>query len=174
MGQVGQVRQVGQVGQVGQVRRVGITQMTKNKVFISAFVFALTLGVRGVSAADLPAALVDPYLQVQVALAADQFDGVTTQAAAIEKAASALGKEAEPIAAGARKLAAAKDIVAARAAFGDVSTALTEYAQKTKSGLGADVRIAFCPMVNKPWLTKDKTIRNPYYGAAMLTCGSFK
>jgi hypothetical protein len=36
------------------------------------------------------------------------------------------------------------------------------------------VRVAFCPMVNKPWLTKDKTIRNPYYGASMLTCGSFK
>jgi hypothetical protein len=76
--------------------------------------------------------------------------------------------------AAAKKLATAKDIAAARAAFGDLSTALTEYAQKTKSGLGADVRIAYCPMVNKPWLTKDKTIRNPYYGAAMLTCGSFK
>jgi hypothetical protein len=29
-------------------------------------------------------------------------------------------------------------------------------------------------MVSKPWLQKDKDIRNPYYGAAMLTCGSFK
>ena len=75
---------------------------------------------------------------------------------------------------GAKKLAAAKDIAAARTAFGEVSTALAAYAEKTKSGFGPDVRLAYCPMANKPWLTKDKAIRNPYYGAAMLTCGSFK
>jgi hypothetical protein len=126
------------------------------------------------AAADLPAALVDPYLQVQVALSADQFDGVTAHAAAIEKAATVLGKDGEAIVAGAKKLAAAKDIKEARTAFGDVSTALTQYAEKTKASPGTDVRIAYCPMVNKPWLTKDKTIRNPYYGASMLACGSFK
>lgn len=147
---------------------------------MTSFTFALGLLVAasavsvGAVRADLPATLLDPYLQVQTALAADQFEGVTANAAAIEKAAVALGKDAEPLAAGARKLAAAKDIAGARTAFGEVSTALVEYAEKTKSGLGPDVRVAFCPMVNKPWLTKDKTIRNPYYGAAMLTCGSFK
>ena len=127
-----------------------------------------------VAAADLPAALVDPYLQVQVALSADQFEGVAKHGEAIEKAASSLGADAAAIVAGAKKLAAAKDIAAARTAFGEVSSALTEYAEKTKSGFGPDVRVAHCPMVNKPWLTKDKTIRNPYYGASMLTCGSFK
>ena len=126
------------------------------------------------AAADLPAALVDPYLQVQVALSADQFDGVTAQAASMEKAAAAMGPDAAAIVAGAKKLAAAKDIAEARTAFGDVSAAITDYADKTKSTLGADVRVAYCPMVKKPWLTKDKTIRNPYYGASMLTCGSFK
>ena len=138
-------------------------------------VFAvMALVPRTSAAADLPAALVNPYLQVQVALAEDKFDGVATQAQAIEKAAAALGVEGEGIVAGAKKLAAAKDIAAARTAFGDVSTALTTYAEKTKSGFGPDVRQAYCPMANKPWLTKDKTIRNPYYGAAMLTCGNFK
>jgi hypothetical protein len=126
------------------------------------------------AAADLPAALIDPYLQVQVALSADQFDGVVNHAQAIEKAAVTLGTDAEAIVAGAKKLAEAKDIAAARTAFGEVSSAITAYAEKTKSGLGPDVRVAYCPMVNKPWLTKDKTIRNPYYGASMLTCGSFK
>jgi hypothetical protein len=85
-----------------------------------------------------------------------------------------VGKEADAIVAGAKKLGTAKDIAEARTAFADVSSALAEYAEKTKSGLGADVRVAYCPMLNKPWLTKDKTIRNPYYGASMLTCGSFK
>ena len=29
-------------------------------------------------------------------------------------------------------------------------------------------------MANKPWLQKDKDIKNPYYGSAMLTCGMIK
>jgi hypothetical protein len=139
--------------------------------------FVLTVVAMGagvLAGADLPAALVEPYLQVQVALSADQFEAVPAHGAAIEKAATSLGADASAIVAGAKKLAAAKDLAAARTAFGEVSVALTEYAEKTKSGLGPDVRVAYCPMVNKPWLTKDKTIRNPYYGAAMLTCGNFK
>jgi hypothetical protein len=30
---------------------------------------------------------------------------------------------------------------------------------------------AYCPMKNAYWLTADKTIKNPYYGSSMLTCG---
>ncbi len=135
---------------------------------------ALTVFSGRAMAADLPSALVDPYLQVQIALADDQFNGVATHAQAIEKAAAALGKDADGVVAGAKKLAAAKDIAAARTAFGEVSAALAAYAEKTKSGFGAGVRLAYCPMADKPWLTKDKDIRNPYYGKSMLTCGSFK
>jgi hypothetical protein len=144
------------------------------RIVAVTFVAVVLIGRGSVAAADLPAALLDPYLQVQVALASDKFDGIGALAQAIEKAAAGLGADAEAIVAGAKKLSAAKDIAAARTAFGDVSTALEAYAQKTKSGFGPDVRLAYCPMANKPWLTKDKTIRNPYYGAAMLTCGSFK
>jgi hypothetical protein len=126
------------------------------------------------SAADLPAALVDPYLQVQAKLADDQFNGIAPQAQAMATAATALGKDAEKIVAGAKKLGEAKDLAAARTAFGDLSQAIADYAQKTKSGFGRDVKMAYCPMADKPWLQKDKDIKNPYYGSAMLTCGSFK
>ena len=138
----------------------------------------LALGVllfsQDVMAADLPGALVDPYLQVHAALATDQFGSIAPHAKAMETAAAALGQDAEKIAAGAKKLSAAPDIAAARIAFGEISSALTAYAEATKSTFGKDVRLAYCPMVNKPWLQRDKEIRNPYYGAAMLTCGSFK
>ncbi len=126
------------------------------------------------SAADLPRGLVNPYLAVQVKLAGDQFTGIAADAQAIATAATALGKDAEKIVAGAKKLGEAKDITAARTAFGEVSEALADYAQKTKSGFGPDVKMAYCPMADKPWLQKDKDIKNPYYGASMLTCGSFK
>lgn len=139
---------------------------------VGLLVFGFVAGAG--AAADLPAALVEPYLQAQAALSSDQFEPVAKQAQLIEKAALGLGKDGEAIAAGARTLAAAKDLAAARTAFGDVSDALMAYAEKTKSGFGAGVRVAYCPMAKKSWLTKDQTIRNPYYGAAMLTCGSFK
>ena len=135
---------------------------------------AVALFASVAAAADLPAAPVNPYLQVQVKLAGDQFTGIPADAQAIATAATALGKDAEKIVAGAKKLGEAKDIAAARTAFGDVSQALTDYAEKTKSGFGPDVKVAYCPMADKPWLQKDKDIRNPYYGASMLTCGSFK
>jgi len=143
------------------------------KFTVSLALAALALSA-SVSAAELPQELVDAYLQVQAALAADSFDGTAAQARTIEAAAASLGKDAEPLAVAAKKLQAAKDIAAARTAFGDVSDALIGYAEKTKSELGADVRIAFCPMVNKPWLQKEKEIRNPYYGASMISCGTFQ
>lgn len=145
--------------------------MKKTLLSVAAAVLVCVVSVH---AAELPKALIDPYLQIQAALAADKFDGVVVQAKAFETAATALGKDAEKLAEGAKKLAAAKDIAAARTAFGELSDALVAYADKTKSGLGPDVRVAYCPMVNKPWLQKEKEIRNPYYGSSMLTCGSFR
>jgi hypothetical protein len=141
---------------------------------VSMIVAAMAVTANMAWAADLPSALVDSYLQVQVALAGDQFGSLGPHAQAIATAATALGKNAEKVVAGAKKLGEAKDIAAARTAFGELSVALTEYAQSTKSSFGPDVKVAYCPMADKPWLQKDKDIRNPYYGAAMLTCGSFK
>ena len=145
--------------------------MTK---MILSVAMAIVLAASSARAAELPKALVDPYLQVQAALAGDKFEPVATNAKAIGVVAATLGPDGEPLASGAKKLEAAKDIAAARTAFGEVSAALVTYAEKTKSDLGADLRVAYCPMVNKPWLQKDKEIKNPYYGASMRSCGSFK
>jgi Cu(I)/Ag(I) efflux system membrane fusion protein len=127
-----------------------------------------------VDAADLAAPLVDGYLQAQRALASDTIDGVAAAAAAIGTAAAALGKDGEQVAAAARKLQASKDIASARATFGELSEALVAYADKTKTAFGPRVRVAFCPMVNKPWLQEGKAIKNPYYGASMISCGTFR
>lgn len=32
----------------------------------------------------------------------------------------------------------------------------------------------YCPMKKASWLSNSKAIKNPYYGSAMLTCGSVK
>ena len=118
---------------------------------VAMLAVAAVMVANTVWAADLPAALVNPYLQVQTALAGDQVGGLATHAQAMATAATALGKGAEKIVAGAKKLGDAKDIAAARTAFGELSVAITEYAQATKSGFGPDVKLAYCPMANKPW-----------------------
>jgi hypothetical protein len=161
-------------GTVTRAPRVTATQeaMMKRVAMMTMMAVGVLAGVA--SASDLPAALVDPYLQVQAKLAGDQFAGIAPQAQAIATAAAALGKDAEKIAAGAKKLGDAKDIAAARTAFGEMSQAIADYAAKTKSGFGPDVKLAYCPMADKPWLQKEKDIKNPYYGAAMSTCGTFK
>ena len=135
---------------------------------------AILLSTSTAWAAPLPGNIVEPYLQIQVALAEDRFDGISALAKSVETGASALGKDGEKLVASAKALGQTKDIAAARTAFGEVSSALEAYAEKTKSTFPSDVRLAYCPMVNKSWRQKGQEIRNPYYGAAMLTCGNFK
>ncbi len=134
---------------------------------------ALSMFVTVAAAAELPKPLVDAYLQVQTGLTNDKIDNLASNAKAIETAATALGADAAAVVEGAKKLGAAKDLAAARTAFGEMSEALVTYVDKSKTSLG-DLQVAFCPMVRKPWLQKEKDIRNPYYGTEMLTCGSFK
>ena len=135
-------------------------------------VAVLALGVMsGVASAELPSSIVSPYLEIQVALAGDTFDGVKALAARISTEAGELGEHAEALQAAARTLAAAGDLNSARTAFGPLSDALITYANDT--GLG-DLKVAFCPMANKSWVQEGGAIANPYYGSQMLTCGAFK
>src|SRR5262245_2573986 len=126
------------------------------------------------TAAELPGALVQPYLKVQVLLATDEFKGVIDAAKEIETATASLGKDGEAMAAGAKKMSAAKNIGEARSAFGTLSAAREDYMNKTEGTLPADFHLAYCPMEDKPWLQKGKEIKNPYYGSQMLDCGTIK
>ena len=125
----------------------------------------------GSASAELSWALVSPYLKVQVALAHDTTDGVSEAATAIATAAKELGDDGQNLAVAAATLAEAQTIAAARDAFGSLSEALIEYG--TDTGFG-DLRVAYCPMVDKSWVQEDGWIANPFYGAMMLTCGEFK
>jgi hypothetical protein len=150
------------------------TSDAKKRGTVVAFILTLFALAGPSLAADLPAALVDPYLRVQTALAADKIDGVKADAGHIAQAAGSLGAQARPIADAARQLEAAADISKARDAFGNLSDAIVAYLQKSGSSTGSDVKVAFCPMAGKPWLQKGTAIRNPYYGKGMLECGEIK
>ena len=103
------------------------------------------------------------YVEVQEALATDNFEDAQTQL-----------EEFARVAAGATRGLAetalqADDIEELRAKFKPLSESLTEL------DLPQGFARAYCPMYDAgngaPWVQRDGPVRNPYYGAVMLTCG---
>lgn len=144
---------------------------------MAAFVVALLIGLP--LAAQQPAeqvqAVVKPYLEIQAALANDRPEGAKAPAAALVKAARAMGKTGDGVAGPAATLEAAADIKAAREAFGPLSDAVIALVQAHGSPeTAADVRLAYCPMAKRSWLQREAQVRNPYYGSSMATCGEIK
>lgn len=123
---------------------------------------------------EMSRAVLDPYLRIQEALSDDRVDGVKENAGSIATAAAALGAPAMKIDTAALQLASAGEIEDARAKFGELSSAIDTYMTGLKLKAPEGVKVAFCPMVHKPWLQASATIENPYYGKSMSTCGSFR
>jgi hypothetical protein len=123
---------------------------------------------------EMSRAVIDPYLKIQAALADDSMDGVKANAGNIVTAATALGAPAMKIDTTAVQLTSAAEIDDAREKFGALSEAIDTYMTGLKLKAPEGVKVAFCPMVQKPWLQADATIHNPYFGKSMQTCGNFR
>jgi hypothetical protein len=128
---------------------------------------------------EMSRAIVDPYLKIQAALADDSTDGVHSNAGAIVTAATSLGAPAMKIDTAALQLAAASeaeppDLASVRDKFGALSDAIDVYMTGLHLTPPEGVKVAFCPMVSKPWMQEGSTLANPYYGKGMPTCGSFR
>ena len=132
--------------------------------------------------------IIDHYLKIQTALAGDAVAPIAAEAVAIGafaarvtgttpggalrvgNADAAAGRALMPaIAAAAGKLAKAKDLKAARAAFGELSEPMIGYRDLVT---GEKPNVAYCPMAKKNWLQDGEAIANPYYGTSMLRCGN--
>ena len=68
------------------------------------------------------------------------------------------------------KLAVAGSIDKQRAVFNAVSTTMWQIVKGTEH-VSKRVYYQYCPMENVYWLSDEPIIRNPYFGASMLTCG---
>ena len=131
---------------------------------------ALAVAVPPAPPRDLTA-LIEPYLHIQRALAADSVDGIVDHAIAIATEAVTAGSRGAAIKLAVNPFAQVDDVRAARAAFGPLSDAIIAYVRTTGASLGRDVHVANCPMARKYWLQKGETIANPYYGKQMVDCG---
>lgn len=67
-------------------------------------------------------------------------------------------------------IADAKSIEKQRAAFANFSSNMAAVAKALKLS-DEPVYIQYCPMKKASWLSNEKSIKNPYYGNSMLTCG---
>ena len=123
---------------------------------------------------EMSRAVLDPYLKIQQALADDKMDGVKANAGDVATASAALGAPAMKIDMAAVQLSNAVEIDDAREKFGALSEAIDTYMTGLKLTAPEGVKVAFCPMVSKPWLQQGDTLANPYYGKDMLSCGSFR
>ncbi len=63
-----------------------------------------------------------------------------------------------------------KDIKKQRERFENLSKNMIALA-KAKNLSSQPVHVIYCPMKKASWLSDSKTIKNPYYGSSMLTCG---
>ena len=117
--------------------------------------------------------LMNNYLAIHTALAADKTDGVVDAAKRLEQAAASLAKKDKSLAAlkdQAKALSGAKDLKTARDAFKPVSATVAAWVQsgaKTAKPVG----VFHCPMANASWVQEGDGVLNPYYGSEMLTCG---
>ena len=107
------------------------------------------------------------YELVRAALAADSLTDALPHAKMLAPKAEAAG--GMPAKKAAEALAAAANIEEARKQFGELSTILVPMFQaEAIPGTTAYM----CPMKQKPWVQRGDKMANPYYGKAMLTCGT--
>jgi len=124
--------------------------------------------VAGAASAAAVTNLIEAYLRIQQALAADRVDTVGRDALAIANATVTIGSPAAGLRVAVNPFAQATDLRAAREAFGGLSDALVAF---VGDALPDGIAVAYCPMARKSWLQHGQTIQNPYYGKAMADCG---
>ena len=129
----------------------------------------------------LIAELLPLYLSLKNALVASDVTAVSqSAAAALQKVRSIQGQgevsaAIDPIVNGFQQISAAASIEFQREAFIALSEQVISWASQGQSA-EETLYVQFCPMANNnkgaKWLSVEAEIRNPYYGDAMLTCGS--
>jgi hypothetical protein len=114
------------------------------------------------------------YEAIQLALVNGDMPAVTEKAGLLAKALNAIalpGNTANAALTNAKKIGASNDLAVQRAYFAALSLDIFTLLKTVRLSTQPIYR-AYCPMKNAYWLTSTRTINNPYYDKAMLTCGT--
>ncbi|NCT93312.1 MAG: DUF3347 domain-containing protein [Chitinophagaceae bacterium] len=150
----------------------------------------LSLGVHKTDTqANQPAAvgnLLSSYIGLKNELVAGAQPAAVKQAAAFKEALAALTeKDLSPagwkqfqslknsLIQQAASITGAKDLAQQRESFSALSLNFITLAKAVQLS-DKPLYIDYCPMKKSYWISLESAIRNPYYGNAMLSCGSIK
>lgn len=125
--------------------------------------------------------LVQPYLNIQQALAADKLTEAHMEAQALKTAATlARARSRTPdiakLRAAVAAILASKDLPTARAGFLALSKEMQPLIEHVGTTNKTDLFVLHCSMAfdgqGASWIQDDRMVANPYYGPRMLRCGS--
>jgi len=138
---------------------------------IIKLVFLLLVSLAGAQEVSDP--VLGKYLDIKEALVKDDSRQASLHAGQLLVLLEAHHPPASELAKTAKKLAAAGELAGQREVFAEISPMIWELLQQT-SYEGGTIYYQYCPMKKAYWLSAGAEIRNPYYGAKMLNCGSQK
>ena len=128
-------------------------------------------------------AVYDAYFTVKDALIKSDSKLTSAKAAALVTAISAVKmdklksdehnawmKVMKKLTSDAKSISATTDLKKQRETFKSLSKNTYDLIKVSKSE--QVVYKQYCPMADADWLSKEKAVKNPYYGSSMLTCGN--
>lgn len=152
------------------------------KLFFIAVLFATAFVQHSFgqdSAKTQSSLLLTSYLNLKDALVSSNAATASVSADAFVKALNNSGKEIandesrNALLSDAAAISQTEDLKLQREKFATLSASMLALAKMIK--LSAEpLYQQYCPMKKASWLSTSKAIKNPYYGNAMLTCGSVK
>lgn len=148
------------------------------KIFLTVALFAAMFSQNSFSQDTKaePSQLLISYYNIKEALVAGNANTAAMLAEEFIKAAN--GIDDKMISEGnintllkdATAISKSKNLQEQRTHFADLSANMFALA-KAVNLTSQPIYQAYCPMKKSYWLSSDKTIKNPYFGSAMLTCG---
>lgn len=152
------------------------------KIFFTVALFATAFAQYGIAQDNTKPQsplLLDSYYNLKDALVGSNAKAAATSAEEFIKAVNAADKEIlkedsrNALLNDAGVISKTNDIKVQREKFASLSTNMYTLAKTVKLST-EPVYQQYCPMKKASWLSNNKAVKNPYYGNAMLTCGSIK
>ena len=164
---------------------IALNQIVMKKIFFAVALLA-TVFVQQSFAQDSTRTQTSPlltsYYVLKDALVSSNPNAAAASAGDFVKAVDAIDKEIKKmvtpesrsaLVSDAAAISQSKDIKVQREKFASLSANVFTLAKMVKLST-EPVYQQYCPMKKASWLINNKAIKNPYYGSAMLTCGSVK
>ncbi|WP_145859713.1 DUF3347 domain-containing protein [Pedobacter suwonensis] len=156
------------------------------KIFLVVAVLAIVFTGRALAQNSQTQSLLTSYYDIKNALVNADATVAASKAAEFSKAMGSMDMKSMPetdmnifmglqdkLAFDVKHISESKDIVHQREHFANFSTNFFKLAKAVKL-TNASIYYAYCPMKKSYWLSDNATIKNPYFGKQMLTCGSIK